>query len=252
MRIDKPETFQLQALLSLWKQVFGEYDGFWEVFLNTAFRADHCRCITENGAITAALYWFDSQLEDQKIAYIYAVATHPDHRGRGLCRKLMADTHAHLAVLGYDSVLLVPEGDDLRRMYGKMGYENATGISEFSCAAGTEWVPFRAIGETEYAALRRQFLPSGGVLQEGDALAFLSRQAQFYAGGDFLVAAYKEDGMLHALELLGNAQAAPGILAALGCRQGTFRIPGEDKPFAMFHPLKEGAGKPRYFAFAFD
>jgi hypothetical protein len=40
-------------------------------------------------------------------------------------------------------------------------------------------------------------------------------------------------------------------LAALGKEKGSFRCPGEEKPFAMYLPLAEGAA-PSYFGLAFD
>ncbi len=250
--IDFPGPVQTEQLLALWKDAFGEHNGFWELFLERAFQADHCRCITEGGQVLAGLFWFDCSCSGQNQAYIYAVVTHPDHRGKGLCRRLLQDVHGHLAARGYSLAMLVPEGEALRRMYGKLGYRDGTGISEFSCTAGPAPLPLRAIGPKEYAALRREFLPEGGVIQEGNNLAFLSQQAQFYAGADFLLAAYQEGDTLTAMELLGNREAAPGILRTLGARQGMFRCPGEEKNFSLVYPLQENAFLPSYFGFAFD
>ena len=252
MTFEHPGKAHIPQLLKLWKTVFGEYDGFWELFLETAFEPEHCRCITENGQVTAGLYWFDCSCQSQKIAYVYAVVTDPRHRGKGLCRKLMAEVHTLLTYKGYDSVMLVPAGDGLREMYRKMGYEDCTSISSLSCNAGTTSVQIRNIGMEEYAALRRWLLPEGGVLQEGVQLSFLSAQAQLFAGTDFLLAAYLEGETLHGMELLGNSEAAPGILRTLGCETGTFQIPGTEKPFAMIHTLHDAAIVPSYFGFSFD
>ena len=252
MTFDAPTGEQIPKLLTLWKTVFGEYGGFWEMFLDTAFAQSRCRCMTENGQITASLCWFDCTLEGHPVAYIYAVVTRPDHRGKGLCRALMADTHRHLWENGYAAALLVPAEKPLRAMYRKLGYRECTAVREFTCTAENPPVPLRAIGSGEYAALRRTFLPQNSILQEGENLKFLSQQAQFYAGTDVLLAAYQEDGILHSPELLGNPAAAPGIVAALECNTGHFRAPGSDIPFAMYHPLTEDAPTPQYFGFAFD
>ena len=96
MTFEHPGKEDIPQLLKLWKEVFGEYDGFWELFLDTAFSPDHCLCITEDDRITAGLYWFDCSCGNDKIAYIYAVVTDPRHRGKGLCRKLMTNVHALL------------------------------------------------------------------------------------------------------------------------------------------------------------
>lgn len=252
MNCKQPDKAEIQQLLQLWKAVFGEYDGFWELFLETGFQSDHCRCITEEGQVTAGLYWFDCSCGKDKLAYIYAVVTNPAHRGKGLCRKLMADVHSLLTQQGYAAVMLVPAENGLREMYRKMGYDDCTAVSELVCTAGETAAEVRSIGIEEYAKLRREYLPDKGVLQEGKNLLFLAAQAQLFAGRDFLLAAYLEDDQLHGMELLGNTAAAPGILRALGCKTGRFQIPGKDRPYAMLHKLKEDAGIPQYFGLAFE
>lgn len=239
-------------LLTLWKEVFGEYEGFWEMFLKTGYSSDRCRCTLEKDTVTAALCWFDCFCDGQKFAYLYAVVTHPEHRGRGLCRSLMEDTHSHLKKLDYAGVLLVPAEEGLRGMYRKMGYSDATCVTEFSCTAGEEAAPLRTVSPEEYAALRRRMLPDGGVIQEGENLTFLAAQVELMAGNGILLAAWREDSTLHCMELLGDQGIAPAIVKALGCEKGNFRTPGEDKPFAMGLKLQEDAVLPKYFGFAFD
>ena len=239
-------------LRQLWKLAFGDTEAFLDGFFSTAYSPDRCRYLTVDGTVAAALYWFDCQCFDEKYAYLYAVATHPDFRGRGLCRKLMARTHKQLKEQGYAGCLLVPQEEGLRTFYGKMGYHNMGNVAEFTAVPGEKPAPLGEIVAEEYAALRRRYLPRGSVVQEGENLRFLARQARFYAGEDFLLAGNIEDGFLWAMELLGSAEAAPGILKALGCVRGRFRTPGEALPFAMFLPLQENAPAPQYFGHAFD
>lgn len=252
MNFEHPAPAQIPQLLKLWKEVFGEYDGFWELFLDTAFQPDHCRCITEKGQVLAGLYWFDCGCGEDQIAYIYAVVTDPAHRGKGLCRKLMEDVHKLLRDQGYASVMLVPADAGLREMYRKMGYADCTRISEITCTPTDTPVTIRNIGTEEYAALRRKLLPEQGVLQEGNNLTFLAAQTRLFAGEDFLLAAWLEEDTLHGTELLGNTNAAPGILRVLGCEKGIFQTPGANQPFAMIHKLHSGAVIPKYFGFSFD
>lgn len=252
MTFEHPGKEQLPRLVQLWKEAFGEYDGFWELFMDTGYLPDHCRCITENGQPIAGLYWFDCSCGDDKIAYIYAVVTDARHRGRGLCRKLMADVHDLLKARGYASLMLVPADEGLRNMYRKLGYEDCTTIGKLSCGAGETAVKVRNVNSEEYAHLRRKLLPEGGVLQEGIQLPFLAAQAHLFAGNDFLLAAWLEGDTLHGMELLGNPEAAPGIVKALGCTNGTFQIPGVDAPFAMICKLTDTAVSPAYLGFSFD
>ena len=232
MKIDFPAPHHLPQQRQLWQDAFGDTDAFLDSFFQTAYSADRCRCVFMGEDIAAILYWIDCTVKDQKLAYIYAVVTHPGHRGKGLCRKLMADTHNLLVQSGYDSVMLVPADTGLREMYRKMGYDDCTTVSSLICTAGETPADVRSIGVEEYTRLRRKLLPETGVLQEEENLSFLSAQAQLLAGADFLLAAWLEGDTLHGTELLGNTEAAPQILRALGCRRGTFQIPGNAKPFA--------------------
>lgn len=238
-------------LKQLWQLAFGDSREFIDLFFETGYAPDRCLYLTEGGQVTAALYWLDCTFHGQKQAYVYAVATHPDHRGKGLCRQLMDMTHRKLKEQGYTAALLRPADAGLRQMYGKTGYRDATKASEFSCAAGMA-VPVRKIGTEEYARLRQVFLPKDGVLQEGPSLAYLAAYADFYAGEDFLLAGAPWQGSFNGMELLGNREAAPGILAALGFRHGSFRCPGSEIPACMFLPLSENAEKPGYLGLVFD
>lgn len=238
-------------LVRLWQLAFGDSEEFIDFFFSTAYSPDRCRSITVDGQLAAALHWLDCTYQGQKLAYLYAVATHPDFRGRGLCRELMAQTHETLAAQGYAGALLMPAEPGLRQMYAKMGYRECCSVSEFSCTPGNT-VPIREIGAEEYAQLRRFYLPANGVVQEGENISYLHTYARFYAGGDYVLAAAPGKKQLGGIELLGNREAAPGILTALGYAEGSFRTPGGDIPFAMFRPLTSDAIAPGYLGFAFD
>lgn len=251
MRFDYPTNAMIPELRRLWQQAFGDDDAFLDAFFSTGFSCCRCRCATENGSLAAALYWFECSCEDAKIAYLYAVATDQAFRRRGVCRALMEDTHTILKKQGYSGAVLVPGATSLAGVYSPLGYRYCTQIREFFCTADPEPVSLRPIDAGEYVRLRRKMLPDGAVLQEGDVLPFLATQTHFYAGHHLLLAARKEGAALFALELLGDAAAAPGILSALGASQGRFRTPGEGRNFAMYCPFDETPA-PKYLAFAFD
>lgn len=242
----------IEELKNLWQLAFGDSDEMIDCFFQTAYHPGRCRFLREEGRVAAALYWLDGQYAGANYAYIYAVATHPDFRGRGLCRKLMEQTHADLKHLGYAGALLKPGEEGLRRMYEKMGYRTVSRIGEFSCRAGEESTLVRTVEAEEYARLRRAYLPQGALLQEGENLRYLATYASFCAGEDFLLAAVHGEDSLFAPELLGNIAAAPRILKAMGYSKGTFRTIGADIPFAMYCPLQENAPAPTYVGFAFD
>jgi len=247
-----PASSLIPQLCSLWHAAFGDDDAFLDAFFSTAFSPNRSRCILEDGRLQAALYWFDVSCRGQKFAYIYGVATAPGCRGKGLCRALMEDVKTLLSGEDYHGLILVPQKESLRQMYRKMGYADCGGISTF--LAPTEHTPLelRRLSPAEYGARRRQLLPEGSVLQEGVCLDFLGTFALFYEGTDFLAAVSLDGDTLFCPELLGNPDAAYGLVAALGCREGNFRIPGRDLPFAQYLKLRPDCAEPSYFGLALD
>lgn len=253
MIIDAPRDAHIPSLRSLFEEAFGDTDAFLDIFFSTAFSPNRCRCVTENGRVLAALYWFDCYCHGARMAYLYAVATSVSHRGQGLFTALMEDTHKHLASRGYAGAILVPGEASLFSFYEKSGYVVCGGVKEFSCAASEKSVTLYPIDTEKYANLRREYLPEGGVIQEGENLNFLAKQASLYMGDRFLLAARREGDILCVLELMGDLQNAPAIVRALGCALGHFRTVGDQKPFAMYRPLVDPPlPAPVYFGLAFD
>lgn len=251
MIIDSPKASHISALRRLWKQAFGDEDTFLDKFFALGFSPERCRCVLEEDRPVSVLYWFDVTWEGKKLAYLYAVATDKARRGQGLCSRLMDDTHNHLQALGYEGTLLVPGNAGLFDFYGKLGYLPCSPVRKFSCDAAPA-VPLQKISPAEYTRLRKNYLPEGSILQEGELLTFLATFADFYAGEDCLLCGSEESGVFHAQEFLGNPCCAPGLLSALGLERGNFRTPGAGQPIAMFYPLSPVRKLPVYLGIALD
>lgn len=252
MKITKPTEEHIPQLRELWKEAFGDDDSFLNSFFSTAFSTDRSRCVTDNGRVAAMLYWFDCEYHNKKIAYIYAVATAVSHRGQGICGSLMDDTHRLLGKLGYEGAILVPGSENLFSFYGKMGYKTCCFAENFTCKGNGTAVAVTKIGKNEYARLRRGYLPENAVIQENENLIFLETQADFYKGEHFLISAYEEGSHLTCIELLGNKDAAAGIVSAFGCADGSFFTVGKEVPFGMYFPFDDSDSYPTYFGLAFN
>lgn len=255
MIIDQPTAARRRQLRSLWQEAFGDDDSYLDLFFSTAFSPSRCRCAVEDGKVTAALHWLDCACRGRKLAYIYAVATGEPFRGRGIATKLLEDTHSHLARLGYEGTVLVPGEAPLFRFYEKLGYRVCSRITDFVCTGAADEVQLRRVDAQDFARQRRELLAlleEGAVIQEGESLALLEAQCDFYAGQNFVLAAKPQGDVLVGLELLGDPQTAPGIVQTLGFREGRFRTRGTERDFAMFRPLVPNAEAPTYFGLAFD
>lgn len=246
MIIDTPRPEQIPLLKALWQEAFGDTEEYLQLFFSTAFSPLRCRCVTEKGEPAAMLYWFDCAVKDRPYAYLFAVATAKAFRGRGFCHALMADTHRHLKALGYAGAILVPAEERLFAFYGAMGYRNFGGVSRFTSKPGETAAALQPVDAEEYYALRHKLLPPGAAEHDLLTVRFLEKQAALYAGDTFLLSCYREEDTLLVQEFLGDPEKAPGIVAALGCREGRFLTPG-DSPFAMWLPLADDAPAPAYF-----
>ena len=222
------------SLKRLWKTVFGDPDTFIDAFFDVAYSPDRCLYTEENGEAVSALYWFDCSYEGGKLAYIYAVATHPEHRGKGHASRLLRQTHDLLKAQGYAGAVLKP-ASGLFPFYAQLGYVTSGFIRRFSTEASNSPVRLKTLSAKEYGFLRRSFLPENAIIQEGGTLDLLQRFASFYASDDALVCACPQEGIF--FEYLGNPDSASGILSALGIGQADIPTIGNDIPFAMFLPL---------------
>ncbi len=251
MIIDKPNAQQLPSLHRLWQQAFGDSALFVENFFRTGFSPDRCRCLTLNSQPVAALYWFDCVWQDKKLAYMYAVATEEVHRGQGLCRKLMENTHSHLQANGYHGAVLVPGTPALAAMYQNLGYTPFLFADTVSIFANGPACPANKISAEQFGHLRKTFLPENAVIHEKETYAFLDTFCEFFLGEDFLLCAAREDGTLHVQEFLGKEQTLPGILTAMQLEKAVIRIPGSNI-FAMYRSFTEDNQLPGYFGIALD
>lgn len=243
MNIKQPASGDVPALRQLWKEAFGDSDSFLDGFFRTGFDYARCRC-TEDGA--AALYWFDCTWREKKLAYVYAVATKASHRGRGLCRALMEDTHRHLQTLGYAGAILVPGNEGLFRLYGKLGYLPCCPRQTVTVAAAEKAVAVTPISAEAYAAARKAHLPTDAVWQEGATLAYLETFAGFYGGDGFAFCGAAEDNVLYFQEFMGDVEKVSGIIASFNCISGALPF-SEGAPYAMYRSLDGDPALPQYF-----
>ena len=128
MTFESPDRSRIPALRSLWKEAFGDTDEFLDGFFEYGFSPDRCRCIVKEGAVLSALYWFEGTVEDQRFAYLYAVATAKAARGQGLFSALLQDVKRLLAAEGFDGILLHPADEGLARMYEKFGFSACANV----------------------------------------------------------------------------------------------------------------------------
>ena len=68
----------------------------------------------------------------KRIAYIYAVATKPEYRGRGIASKLLHEALRLIKASGrFDIAALIPSSTESKRLYERVGFVDTQTPMEF-------------------------------------------------------------------------------------------------------------------------
>ncbi|MBR6728161.1 MAG: GNAT family N-acetyltransferase [Clostridia bacterium] len=194
---------------------------------------DHIRVIRENGQVASMLFSIPSpiQMENGTLdaRYLYAVATHPDHRGKGLAKQLLAaEAAAH-------PVFLRPMSPSLFDFYAKADFLPISPVSvlegEATAPAGRE----RKLTAAAYLALRDEFAFAPCVRPTAEFLSLYELGGGFAAYGLDAVALYEKHGdKIWFKEYWGDTLFAPRLAAFLGGTHFELRFADPDgKPFGM-------------------
>lgn len=240
----------LCQLKELWQDAFQEPMEAIDGFFATGFSEDRCCYLTDGQTVTTALYWFDCRCSGQKLAYIYALATLPPYRGKGLAARLLADTHRRLKSLGYDGAFLKP-ADGLFPYYEKQGYKTCGYIRRPEVKAAGDPLFLREVSGEEFFRIRQDFLPEGSAEFTSPVIPFLEGFARFWAGDRCVLCAGREEKAVY--EFLGDLSVLPGALNALAIPSAAPITPGDDIPFLMYRPLsRQMETPPKYLGLSLE
>lgn len=124
IRIAEPADLPRQK--ALWKLVFGDSDAYIDRFYSHP-ALGHSLLLEDRGMLCSMVSLLDLSviLPDGKAAasgYIYALATHPDSRGRGFAHALLDHADRFLQSLGRTCVTVVPADPPLHAFYRANGF----------------------------------------------------------------------------------------------------------------------------------
>lgn len=245
---------ELPALQGLWERCFGDGPEVSGAFFERFPPETHTRIVDRDG-IAAMASWMPVTLEGKAGAYVYAVATAPERRGRGLCRTLMGELEDALAAQGLAFTVLCPAEPSLYEFYGRMGYETAFYRRTWQAAAGDRETALTPVGPSEYGALREAYLQTPHCVWDEAALAYLQATGtRFYQLPDGCAAVSTlQDGKIRIVELLGPEKNAAALCRSLGAACAEVSTPGMERARGMAKPLRFGQKTPpAYLGFAFD
>lgn len=129
----------MPQLRQMWMRCFGDSQMYTDYLFEGLIKPQNLLVYTFDSVPAAMLclqpFALQTPLGNAQGAYIFGVATLPEHQGRGLSTALMEHAHAHLAQNGYALSALVPAAESLFAFYARLGYETAFFIEKRMLAA---------------------------------------------------------------------------------------------------------------------
>lgn len=232
IRVSRPEDVPAQR--ELWQLAFGDEEDYIDNFYRTYYRPEQMLVLEEEGVVRAMTAWFDTVFclpeGDVRAAYLYAVATHPGSRGRGMSGALLAWADDYFRSLGISAVTTVPARPSLHDFFGANGFRECFRLDKTRLEAEQLPVdgPVRLdrVSAAEYGRVREQLL--AGTAHIAYPLPALEMQAGccrvdgggLYTGegpeGPFcLCAEFAGEELAVCKELLGRPEARRQALSAL-------------------------------------
>ncbi len=115
-----------EQIALLWITCFGERREAIDCFLDTVFSGKDCLVHIEDERLVAMVHMLPAHIAvpggKLQAHYIYAAATHPDYRSKGLMGRLLAQAFAYGESRGDVCSFLLPSEPSLYDYYGRHGY----------------------------------------------------------------------------------------------------------------------------------
>ncbi len=226
------DLFRAQCI-ALYDLAFpGEPQEFTNALFDRYF-PDCIRTVTENGCPVAMLFSIPYPLVTEKgmteAHYIYGVATHPDHRGKGLAKQLLtAEAERY-------PVFLRPMSDGLFTFYSKAGFSPISPLAHGEGVAAKASGKERLLSAAEYLALRDKLSPLPTCRPTEEFLSLYTLGGGFAAIDSAAAVLFEQHGdKIWFKEYWGDPTLAPALTAYLGGTHFSWRrYDAAGTPFGM-------------------
>ncbi len=202
----------ISQLKSLWKLCFHDEDAYIDFYYENRFKAEETLVYLIEDQVVAMLTLMPGYVVHHKaklpVRYVYAVATHPEHRRKGYAAALME--HANQMIKkDYVGTFLVPANPSLFGYYETLGYQTLShkrvlhismenffkDLKQFDSKHEIEKVEPLTV-EDFYSLRNKAFTKAGFVLWEQEDLSYLLKEFIFL-GGQAQKVILRKEGDLH-------------------------------------------------------
>jgi len=237
-----PRFEELSALRHIWETVFGSgADTFFYHYFDPEFcivesLGDESVVTAENAPLAAGYLIPAGKLKigskSISCAMVFAVATLPEHRGKGYGKDVMRELVRTAREKGYPAVVLCPADDGLFQYYTENSdfkeffYVSERKLKKPDTSTSSPQTKLTEITPDEYHELRKAFLVSTPHIDpEPDAFNYQELMCREYGGGLFkaessgdiscAVVEQQPDGTIWIKELLSASKHEDGIIQAV-------------------------------------
>lgn len=116
----------------LWMEVFGDEREEVDRFLIDIHNADNLLAHSDEGEVMSMLNIVEVNTDYGPTAYLYAIATAPQWRGRGFAERLIRQAIEVSRERGYKAVMLIPSEESLVEYYKRFGFSEPSYMLDFS------------------------------------------------------------------------------------------------------------------------
>jgi GNAT superfamily N-acetyltransferase len=263
IRLSRPDD--LGDLRSVWSASFPGDEAFADWFLKNAYAPENALVWVEGGRASAMLHLIPMRCRmpgrEIRAAYVYAVATLPENRGKGVAAALLKEAEALERSRGTDMLMLVPQSETLFEYYRRQGFHEAL-FRGRGLIAGAGEIPRGIVLDdapkpAELNACFEAALSGRSHVARTDAhwarsLTYLSALGARRDGRLMGYAVYDTEGVVR--ELIapdGDARAAleAGVLKRLGVREAVAYGPdGAPEAYGMARAITEGFEPEPFYA----
>ncbi len=205
----------LTACMQLYDMAFpGEPEAFTRAMFDR-YAPEYLRTICENGEPISMLFSIPYPIITENgtldARYLYAVATHPDHRGKGLAKRLLLQEAAE------HPVFLRPMSESLFDYYGKVGFSPFSPIEITTGDAAAPSGAERILSPDAFLKLRDSLAPLPHCRPTEAFLSLYEKGGGTVAHGSDAAALFERtDGGILFKEYWGDPVFAPRLAAFLG------------------------------------
>lgn len=237
-------TEDLPALRAIWVAAFpDDTPAERDAFLSHVRLPEECLVAVADGTPVSMVFSLPVTAQAGRLQYIYAAATLPAYRGRGVFGDLLNTALDTAREQGCIGSFLRPAQPSLVAYYARFGYRPWVYAAQECGVAAPHGAAVTTLSPEEYAARRTALLPAGAVAWDTRFVTYAAACGRAVSTDNAVALCYTAENCLIIKEWLGEGDPA-ALCTSLGCARYKRRVPTHvptAEPLALLLPFTKAA-----------